>query len=58
MIFLFSKPPRPTAVPSQPPVITGGVDRRGRNFDHLALSSAESKNEWSYTSFPLYAFTT
>jgi len=28
------------------------VKRLGRDFDHLPLSSAKVKNEWSYTSTP------
>jgi hypothetical protein len=29
-----------------------GVKRPGREVDHSPPSSAEIKNEWSYTSFP------
>jgi hypothetical protein len=29
-----------------------GVRRPGRDIEHLILSSAEVKNEWSYTSYP------
>ena len=34
----------------------GGVKRPGREADHSPLSSAEFKNEWSYTSTAPYAF--
>jgi hypothetical protein len=33
-----------------------GVKRLEFEADHLPLSSAEVKNEWSSTSSPLYAF--
>jgi hypothetical protein len=35
-----------------------GVKRPGRETDHSPPSSAEVKNEWSYTSTPQYAFMT
>ena len=35
-----------------------GVKRPGREFDHSSPSSAEVKNEWSYTSAPLRTFMT
>jgi hypothetical protein len=37
-------------------VFLSGVDRRRHDVDQLLLSSAEHKNEWSYTSVPPYTF--
>jgi hypothetical protein len=56
----FSLPPRPrTALgPNQPPIqwipgaLSLAVKRPGREADHSPPSSAEVKNEWSYTSTP------
>jgi len=31
-----------------------GVQKPGREFDHSTPSTAEVKDEWSYTSAPLY----
>jgi len=62
-IFLFATPFRPV-LETQPPiqwvpgVPTLGVKRPGREVDHSPPSSAEVKNEWSYTSTPQYAFMT
>jgi hypothetical protein len=33
-------------------IFPGGVTRPGRGVYHSLLSSAESENKWSYTSFP------
>jgi hypothetical protein len=33
-----------------------GIKRPGCEVDHSPPSNAEIKNEWSYTSAPLYAF--
>jgi hypothetical protein len=33
-----------------------GVKRPGREADHSSLSTAEVKNEWSYTSITQYVF--
>jgi hypothetical protein len=33
-------------------VISAGLERLGRNFDHLTQSHAEVENEGSYTSLP------
>jgi hypothetical protein len=38
-----------------PGALSLGVKRPGREADHSPPSSAESKNEWSYTSTPYYA---
>ena len=53
----FSKPLRPPLVPTQPPIkghrnSLPEVKRLGREVDHLNPSSAEVKNEWSYTPTP------
>ena len=40
------------SVPSVPGIISSGLKRPGREDDHLPPSSAEVKNEWSYTSCP------
>jgi hypothetical protein len=59
-IFLFTAVPGPAVGPTQPPIqwVTGtlslGIKRPGREADHLAPSSAEVKNAWSYTSTPPY----
>jgi len=37
-------------------VSSPGVERPGREADHSSTSSAEVKNEWSYTTIPPYAF--
>jgi hypothetical protein len=47
--------------PASCPIGTGGlfplgVKLPGREIDHSLPSSAEVKNEWSYTSTPQYAF--
>jgi hypothetical protein len=59
----FSSPPRQEWLwgPTQPPIqwvpgaLSLGVKRPGREADHPPPSSAEVKNEWSYTSTPQYA---
>jgi len=56
-IFLFSKFFGPALGPIQPPVrwYRGSypeVKRSGRDVDQSHPSSAETKNEWSYTSTP------
>jgi hypothetical protein len=61
-IFLFVTVTRTALGPTQPLSIgyhglfTWGVKRLGRETDHSPPSSAEAKNEWSYTSTPQYAF--
>jgi hypothetical protein len=56
----FSSPPRlrPTQPPIQwvPEVLSLGVKRQGCEADNPPPSSAEIKNEWSYTYNPQYAF--
>jgi hypothetical protein len=37
-------------------VLSQGVNQLGREVDHLLPSSADVKNEWSYTSTPLICF--
>jgi len=37
-------------------VLSPAVQRPVRKIDHSPPSSAEVKNEWSYTSVPLYAY--
>ena len=45
--------------PTLPPVqFVPGVRWPGREVNHSPRSSAEGKNEWSWTSTPLYAFIT
>ena len=57
-IFLFSKTfSRPAVGPSRPtnhwvPGSVSRVNRPRRVVDRSLMSSAEVKNEWSYTSFP------
>jgi len=59
---IVSKVPRPVLGPAQPPIqlVPGSyflrVKRPGPEFDHSALSSAEVKNKWIYTSTAAYAF--
>jgi hypothetical protein len=59
---MFSKTPRPALGPNQPPtrmvqwVISPGVKRPERETDDSLPTRAEVKNEWSYTSTPIYAF--
>jgi hypothetical protein len=58
-IFLFITASRPALGPTQPAIqwvpgaLSVGVKRQGREVDHSPASSAEVKNEWSYTSTPL-----
>jgi hypothetical protein len=61
-IFIFTTAMSRTALgPTQPPIqwVPGalplGVKRPGREVDHSPPSSAEVKNEWSYTSITPYA---
>jgi hypothetical protein len=50
-IFLFSKTSKPGLGPTQPPIkFVPAFLRYGIEVDHLPPSSAEVKNEWSYTS--------
>jgi hypothetical protein len=57
-IFLFTTAFRTALGPTQPPiqwargVLSLGVKRPEREADHSHPSSAEVKNEWSYTSTP------
>jgi hypothetical protein len=61
-IFLLTTVSRPALGPTQLPIqwVQGalplGVKRPEREADHLPPSSAEVKNEWSYTSTPLIRF--
>ena len=43
---------RPAAYSMRTRVVSLGVKRPGREFDHSHPSSAMVKNEWSYTSIP------
>jgi hypothetical protein len=58
VIFLFNTVSRPALGPTQPTIqwvpgiLSLGVKRPGREADHSPPSSAEIKNEWSYTSTP------
>jgi hypothetical protein len=50
-MFVFSKTSRPAVGPTQPPFQrVPGVTRPGHEVNHSPPSSAEVKNEWSYTS--------
>jgi len=57
-IFLFVTASRPALGPTQPPIqwipwaFKPGVKRPGREANHSPPSSAEFKNEYSYTSTP------
>jgi hypothetical protein len=61
-IFLFATVSRPALGFTQPltqcvpGALSLGVKWPGREADHSPPSSAEVKNEWSYTSTPQYAF--
>jgi hypothetical protein len=60
-IFLFTTAPRTSQGPNTPPIQWGqalslGVKRPGREADHSPHLVPRSKNEWSYTSTPQYAF--
>jgi hypothetical protein len=61
-IFLFTTVSRTALGATQPPIqwvpraLSLGVKRLGREADHSPPSSAEVKNEWSYTSTPRYIF--
>jgi hypothetical protein len=60
-IFLFTTASRLALGPTKPPLqwvpgdLSKGVKRPRREADH-SPSSAEVKNEWSYTSTPQYTF--
>jgi hypothetical protein len=59
--FLFSKTSRPALRPTQTRIqwvrsSSPGLKRPPRDGEHSHSSSAEVKNEWNYTSTPLYAF--
>jgi hypothetical protein len=57
-IFLFTNASRTALGPTQPPIqwvpwtLSLGVKRPGLEADHSLPSSAEVKNDWSYTSTP------
>jgi len=57
-IFLFTTASRTAFGPTQPPIqwvpgsISLDVKHQKREVDHSPPSSAEFKNEWSYTSTP------
>jgi len=60
---IFTSPPRPDrfgAHPASYPMGTGAfslrIKRPGHEADYSPPSSARSKNTWSYTSLPQYAF--
>jgi hypothetical protein len=61
-LSVVSKVLRPVLGPTQPPIqlVPGSYFLRVRRpwleVDHSALSSAEVKNKWSYTSTAAYAF--
>jgi hypothetical protein len=61
-IFLFATVSRQALGPTQPAIqwvpgaLSLGVKRPGYEPDHTPPSSAEVKNEWSYTSTPQYVF--
>jgi hypothetical protein len=56
--FLFATTSRPVLGPTQPPTkwvlgdLSHWIKRPRREGDHSSPSSAELKNEWSYTSTP------
>jgi hypothetical protein len=58
--FLFTAVSRQALGPTQPPInwvpgaLSSGIKRPGREADHSPLTSAEAKNEWSYTSIRLH----
>jgi hypothetical protein len=49
--FLFTTASRPALVSTQYPreIFPPGIKRRGREANHSPPSTAEVKNEWSYT---------
>jgi len=51
--YILKRTPRPASYPMS----TGGKTL-GLEADHSSASSNEIKNEWSYTSTPLYVFRT
>jgi hypothetical protein len=53
---IFSKTSRLALGPAQPPIQLVLGFFPGINTDHSPPSSAKVRNEWSYTSIPLYAF--
>jgi hypothetical protein len=59
-LFLHATTSRPALGLNQPPfqwvpvALSLGVKRQGREADHSPPFSAEVKNEWRYTSTPLY----
>jgi hypothetical protein len=59
---IFSASSRPALGPTQPPiqwvpgVLSVGMKRTGREFDHSPTANAEVKKMWMYTSTPPYAF--
>jgi hypothetical protein len=61
-IFFFTTASRTALEPTQPPIqwVSGalslGIKRPGREPDHSPHLVPRSKNEWSYTSTPQYAF--
>jgi hypothetical protein len=61
-IFLFTTASRTDLGPTQPPIqwvpwaLSLGVKRPKHEADHSPPSSAEVKNEWSYTSNPPIRF--
>jgi hypothetical protein len=62
--YIFATASKPVLGPIQPPVqgvhwappLGGRIKRPGHKADHLLPSSAEIRNEWSYTSTPPYIF--
>jgi hypothetical protein len=63
-IFLFTTVSRTVLGPTQPPIqrltaaLSLGAKRPRREPDHSPPTSAEVKNDWSYTSTPQYIFMT
>jgi len=60
--FIFPRTLKPVVVPTQPPIqyLLGLYPSVGKwpgpDVDRLPQHGAEVKNEWSYTSTPLYIF--
>jgi len=61
-IIHFATASRPAVGAAQPPIqwelgaLTQGVNRPGREADHLHVCNEEVKNTWSYTFVPPHVF--